>query len=326
MKSFMICADPPFMEGNMFCSKCGKEVSSEEHFCLRCGSNEKRQTPLNDNIHGTPLIHIDGNGWYYLVENRLRGPFSESTLRKKFIDGFLNEKVFVRFGTEGNWFLAADVPEFKNLVKFPNVLKRSSLRQFGKYLLVFVAVCLCLYLAIATIHKKQAITVTNNNELASVPQSQPKIATNKNEAAFPPPLQWGLTKSGVIAQTNKARQENGALPSLSENVLLNAIAEERLKDMFKNQYFSHYPPSGENFTELAIRFGYKYNRLAENIASGEYRNDEKVVDGWMQSPGHRTNILSSEVSEIGVAVGKGYLKGNETWIGVQIFGRPPDHH
>jgi len=300
------------MEGNMYCSKCGKEVASEERFCLRCGSHEKQQTPLknkNDKTQDTPLILIDGNGWYYLVENRLRGPFSERSMRKKFIDGFLNEKVFVRFGTEGEWFLATDVPEFKSLVKFPNALKRSSLRQFGEYLLIIVAVCLCLYLVIATIHKKQTITITNNNEVASSP-----------------PLQWGLTKNGIIAQTNKARQENGALPSLSENFLLNAIAEERLKDMFKNQYFSHYPPSGENFMELAIRFGYKYNRLAENIISGEYRNDEKVVDGWMQSPGHRANILSSEVNEMGVAVGKGYLKGNETWIGVQIFGHPPDHH
>jgi uncharacterized protein YkwD len=314
------------MEGNMFCSKCGKEVASEERFCLRCGFNEKRQTPLNDNNQGTPLVLIDGNGWYYLVENRLRGPFSERSMRKKFIDGFLNEKVFVRFGTEGNWFLATEVDGFNDLVKSPDTLKRSSLRHFKKYLFIFGAVCLCLSLAIAIIHKKQTIIITNKNDPASSPQPQPIIVTNKNEVAFSPPLQWGLTKSGVIAQTNKARQENGALPSLSENILLNAIAEERLKDMFKNQYFSHYPPSGENFSELAGRFGYKYNRLAENIASGVYRNDEKVVDGWMQSPGHRANILSSDVSEIGVAVGKGYLKGNETWIGVQIFGRSPDHH
>jgi uncharacterized protein YkwD len=317
------------MEGNMFCSKCGKEVASEERFCLRCGSHEKRQTPLkhgNDKTQGTPLIFIDRNGWYYLVENRLRGPFSERSMRKKFIDGFLNEKVFVRFGTEGEWFLATDVPEFKSLVKFPNALKRSSLRQFGEYFLIFVAVCLCFYLVIATIHKKQTITITNNNEFASLPQRQEKIVTNKNEVASSPPLQWGLTKNGIIAQTNKARQENGTIPLLAENQLLNAVAEERLKDMFKNQYFSHYPPSGENFTELARKFGYKYNRLAENLTSGVYRNDEKVVDGWMQSPGHRANILSSDVSEIGVAVGKGYLKGNETWIGVQIFGHPPDHH
>jgi hypothetical protein len=81
------------MEGNMFCSKCGKEVSSEERFCLRCGSHEKRQKPLkhgNDNTQGTPFILIDRNGWYYLVENRLRGPFSGRSMRKKFIDGFLD--------------------------------------------------------------------------------------------------------------------------------------------------------------------------------------------------------------------------------------------
>jgi uncharacterized protein YkwD len=311
----------------MFCSKCGKEVSSEERFCLRCGSYEKRQKPLkhgNDHTQGTPLIN--GNEWYYLVENKLRGPLSERSMKKYFIDGFINEKVLVRFGRDGYWLPARDVPKFEDLFKTPNNFKQSSLTKFGKYFLIGLVVCLCFFVVKATIHKKQTITITNNNELASLPQRQEKIVTNKNEVASSPPLQWGLTKNGIIAQTNKARQENGALPSLSENFLLNAIAEERLKDMFKNQYFSHYPPSGENFTELASRFGYAYSRLAENIASGVYRNDEKIVDGWMLSPGHRANILSSDVSEIGVAVGKGYLKGNETWISVQIFGHPPDHH
>jgi uncharacterized protein YkwD len=308
----------------MYCSKCGKEVTSKEHFCLRCGSHEKQQTPFkyaNCETRGTSLIN--GNEWYYLVENKLRGPLSERSMKKYFIDGYLNEKVPIRFGKEGYWLPAGDVPKFKDLFKTPNSFKQSSLTKFGKYFLIGLVVCLYFFIVKAVIHNRQTINITTNNEHTVSPPLQGNL-TNNN-LAVSPPLQWGLTKNGVIAQTNKARRENGELP-LVENQMLNIIAEKRLKDMFENQYFSHYPPSGETFTELASKYGYAYSRLAENIASGVYRNDEKIVDGWMLSPGHRANILSSNVSEIGVAVRKGFLKGQETWIGVQIFGQPPDHH
>ena len=271
--------------------------------CMRIQQNSEYALYGNDKTQSTLLI--DRDDWYYLVENKLRGPISELSMRKNFTDGFLNEKVLVRFGRSGTWFPAGEVPEFKSLFKSPNIFKGSSLRQFGKYLLIVVAVGLCFSVVKAIINKRQG-----------------NVVTNKNELTLSPSFQWGLTKSGVIAQTNKARQENGALPSLSENPLLNTIAEERLKDMFKNQYLSSHSPAGEDYTDLAGRVGYKYGRLAENIASGTFRNDEKVVDLWMQSPGHRENILTSDVSEIGVAVGKGFLKGQEVWLSVEILGHP----
>jgi len=239
-------------------------------------------------------------------------------------DGFLNDKILVRSGRDGFWRPTGEIPEFKNLCKAPNTVKLNSSRQFVKYFLIGLFVWLCFYGVKEIINKKQTIDITNKNERTFPSPSQEVQKKNTNTSS--PPLQWGLTKDGVIAQTNKARRENGDLPLLVENQMLNIIAEKRLKDMFENQYFSHYPPSGETFSELAARFGYEYSHLAENIASGVYRNDEKIVDGWMLSPGHRTNILASDFSEIGVAVGKGSFKGHETWIGVQIFGHPPDHH
>ncbi len=312
----------------MFCSKCGKEVASEERFCLRCGSHEKQQTPIkygNDKTQ-RPIL-IDLNEWYYLSggkPNVMRGPFSESAIRKMVNDGFLNDKTLVRSGRDGCWRPTGDVPEFKNLFKAFNTFKLITLRQLVNYFLIGLFVWLCFYGVKEIINKKQTIDITNKNE-RTFPSPSREVQT-KNTNTSSPPLQWGLTKDGVIAQTNKARRENGDLPLLVENQMLNIIAEKRLKDMFENQYFSHYPPSGETYSELAVRFGYEYNRLAENIASGTYRNDEKIIAGWMQSPGHRANILSPYVSEIGVAVGKGSFKGHETWIGVQIFGHPPDHH
>jgi uncharacterized protein YkwD len=76
---------------------------------------------------------------------------------------------------------------------------------------------------------------------------------------------------------------------------------------------------------VAQRTGYHYQHLSENIAMGHFQNDEKAVIAWMQSPGHRKNILSDECSDIGVAVKKGWLKGEEVWVAVQIFGEqsPP---
>lgn len=57
------------------------------------------------------------------------------------------------------------------------------------------------------------------------------------------------------------------------------------------------------------------------IRSGSFLTNQKIVNGWMQSPGHRKNLLSGKFEEIGVAVVKGRLEGDETWIAVQVFGR-----
>ncbi len=51
-----------------------------------------------------------------------------------------------------------------------------------------------------------------------------------------------------------------------------------------------------------------------------FLTNKKIVDGWMQSPGHRKNILSPAIKEIGVSVMKGRMGGKETWVAVQIFG------
>jgi hypothetical protein len=66
--------------------------------------------------------------------------------------------------------------------------------------------------------------------------------------------------------------------------------------------------------------GYHYKIIAENIASGNFLNNQKVIDGWMQSPGHRQNILSPDTKEIGVAIERGQYQGANLWIAVQIFG------
>jgi uncharacterized protein YkwD len=128
-----------------------------------------------------------------------------------------------------------------------------------------------------------------------------------------------LTRDAIIRLGNDTRAFHGFGP-LAENQLLNKIAEERLRDMFQKQYIGHVSPTGEQASDSAQRAGYQYKIIAENIASGNFLNNQKVIDGWMQSPGHRQNVLSPDTKEIGVAVDKGFYRGAGTWIAVQIFG------
>ncbi len=152
--------------------------------------------------------------------------------------------------------------------------------------------------------------------------SGPPVAIERPRLNTVMPPQEELTVRGIIGLTNEARKEQGGLAPLRENGKLNAIAEARVRDMFEKGYIGHVSPAGEAATDVAHRVGYPYRVLSENIASGFFLNDRKIVEGWMQSPGHRKNILLEGVSEIGVAFMKGSLQGRETLVAVQIFAQP----
>ena len=73
---------------------------------------------------------------------------------------------------------------------------------------------------------------------------------------------------------------------------------------------------------VASSVGYAHLALGENLALGNYAGDAGVVTAWMASPGHRANILDTHYTQIGVAVREGMFEGSETWLAVQVFGRP----
>ncbi len=156
------------------------------------------------------------------------------------------------------------------------------------------------------------------------------VSDLKKEISAPAPLRSSrmapakivLTRAGVISQTNIARSNNGALPALNENTMLNAAAEAKLKDMFVKQYFEHISPSSIGPGDLVEKQGYDYILSGENLALGNFDGDNDLVTAWMNSPGHRANILNNKYQEIGVAVGKGMFEGRETWLAVQEFGMP----
>jgi uncharacterized protein YkwD len=169
---------------------------------------------------------------------------------------------------------------------------------------------------------KQVQTLQKTNIGSIVSQVGKEILT-------PPPLNIGgaakpvvLLQSKIIAETNLQRQENGNLPALKENTILDKVAAAKANDMFVNQYFEHVSPSGVGPGDLAQKYGYNYIVEGENLILGNFSSEKEVVQDWMNSPGHRANILNNRYAEIGVAIIKGTYKGETAWIGVQEFGLP----
>lgn len=139
-------------------------------------------------------------------------------------------------------------------------------------------------------------------------------------------LEGGLAKSladididKVFDLTNQERSKE-RLALLSRNVILDQAAEMKAKDMFARQYFAHDSPDGEGIGSLVSQLDYRFILIGENLAMGNFRDEQELVQGWMNSPGHRQNILHPSYREIGLAAQKGSFEGKESWMIVQVFG------
>lgn len=128
--------------------------------------------------------------------------------------------------------------------------------------------------------------------------------------------------SVLIDLANEDRADN-QLASLSFNPTLAAAAKLKAKDMAANQYFAHTSPIEPNKTpwywfNVA---GYAFTAAGENLAI-DFSDSGAVNQAWMESPGHRANILNSKFSEIGIAIEQGEYEGRPTIYVVQLFGKP----
>src|SRR5688500_8033170 len=108
-----------------------------------------------------------------------------------------------------------------------------------------------------------------------------------------------ITRQSVVAEMNARRAATG-LPPLREDVRLTEAAEDRMRDMEEQGYWAHTSPDGRSPFEWLRPRGYEFAYAGENLASG-FETSEVLVDGWMESKGHRDNILSPLYSECGVA-------------------------
>lgn len=114
------------------------------------------------------------------------------------------------------------------------------------------------------------------------------------------PSTSAVSAEAIVAATNRQRAAYGLKP-LRLNQRLSLAAENRVDDMLAKRYFDHVSPDGVEPFVWATRNGYKYRLIGENLALG-YRGADRVVTGWMNSPGHRENILTAEFDEVGIAM------------------------
>lgn len=158
-------------------------------------------------------------------------------------------------------------------------------------------------------------------QLTTAPQSdvlpvQPRSSNPAPLEVAPPPapvqtdintgfkdLEWQ-----VFDFTNQQRIQAGLVP-LTLNFTLNGVAEKHSVDMATRSYFSHQGLDGSQPWDRMRTGGYNYSRAAENIAFG-YPSALEVVTAWMNSPGHRQNILDPNLREIGVGYYNGYWTQN----------------
>ncbi|PEQ52639.1 CAP domain-containing protein [Bacillus thuringiensis] len=111
----------------------------------------------------------------------------------------------------------------------------------------------------------------------------------------------------VVELTNAERARQG-LPALKIDTELSKVARIKSEDMQKNNYFDHNSPTYGSPFDMMKKFGISYTSAGENIAQGQ-RTPEEVVQAWMNSAGHRANILNNGFTHIGV----GYVESGNYW-------------
>ncbi|HEX6343144.1 CAP domain-containing protein [Umezawaea sp.] len=118
----------------------------------------------------------------------------------------------------------------------------------------------------------------------------------------PPPTEAQGQEAKVLEITNRERAAAGC-PALKADDRLAAAARGHSEDMAKQNYFDHKSKDGRSFVDRIKAAGYP-SPGAENIAAGQ-PTPEAVMKGWMESPGHRANILNCGLTSLGTGVAKG---------------------
>ena len=172
------------------------------------------------------------------------------------------------------------------------------------------------------------------DQAEAAPQEQAKAPEQSEEAKAPEQTQQN-TKAQQSENTDKAEQtkdasqfeqkvvdlvnqerEKQGLKPLTLNKELSDVARTKSKDMMDKGYFDHNSPTYGSPFDMMKQFGIEYTTAGENIAKGQ-QSPEDVMNAWMNSDGHRKNILNPDFTEIGV----GYVKGDTTYWTQQFIGK-----
>ncbi|MBO1514653.1 SCP-like extracellular protein [Metabacillus sp. BG109] len=142
-------------------------------------------------------------------------------------------------------------------------------------------------------------------------QQQAKAPAEKQPETQQPTQGLSQAVQQVIELTNAERRKNG-LSDLKGDTKLSGVAQKKSEDMRQNHYFSHTSPTYGSPFDMMRDFGVTYKTAGENIAQGQ-QTPQQVVQAWMNSEGHRKNILSKDFTHIGV----GYDQNGHHWT--QMF-------
>ena len=124
----------------------------------------------------------------------------------------------------------------------------------------------------------------------------------------------------LVDLANDSRAQNNIVP-LVRNIKLDGAADLKASDMIAKGYFAHNSPEGLTPWYFIQKAGYNFNLAGENLAIN-YTDSKSVQGAWLDSPGHRANLMNSRFEEVGMAVQAGKYEGEDSIYVVQMFGTP----
>lgn len=157
---------------------------------------------------------------------------------------------------------------------------------------------------------KKTTTTAEAPPATDPPDTAPPDTAPPDTSPPPPPVAIPGDASAVISLTNQERAAAGLAP-LNANSALHAAAQRESNDMAANTTMSHTGSDGSTVATRASAAGYSWHAIGENLAVG-YTSASGVMAGWMNSAGHRANILNAVYQDIGVAVATG-PDGKKYW-------------
>jgi uncharacterized protein YkwD len=190
------------------------------------------------------------------------------------------------------------------------------IKSFLKTILLVAAVFTVVFLADIGAYRLKNHFFPKNKVSVPVGQSQSPAIINPQEEQKGDVFEG--TEDDVVALANKSRTENG-VGTLKKNEKLMASAMAKAQDMKDKHYFEHVSPEGLQPWFFVEKAGYRYKTVGENLAEG-YFSAQTLHNAWMESEGHRKNILSPDFDEIGVAILEFEQNGLRSYIAVQHFG------
>lgn len=126
--------------------------------------------------------------------------------------------------------------------------------------------------------------------------------------------------STLVDQTNSERHK-AKVSTLTQNEQLKLSAQLKANDMAEKGYFAHDSPDGTTPWYWIKKAGYEYQYAGENLAVN-FVESKDVTSAWMNSPTHKSNLLSGKYTEVGIATAIGKYKGRDAIFVVQHFGKP----